>query len=235
MSERKISIAIPTYERTDLLFKSFEAVYDDPRVDEIVIVDDSSSMEVFEEVRERCARLSKVKLHRNVSNRDCYENKYTALSFCNNDWCILLDSDNMISKQYIDKLFQINEWDDDTVYAPVFAAPQFDYRHFSGFTVIKENVHSLMNEPMFSTALNTANYFVNKSKYLKSWVPDTNPVTADSIFMALQFLKNGMSIFFVPGLEYFHRVHPGSHYQNNVSRTPVGFLESIELELKNMK
>ncbi len=234
MSERKISIAIPTYERTDLLFKSFEAVYDDPRVDEIVIVDDASSMEVFEEVRERCARMSKVKLHRNVSNRDCYFNKYVSLSFCKNDWCILLDSDNMISKQYLDKIFQIEEWVDKTVYMPSFAAPLFDYKHFSGMKIDKSNVSALLNEKLLDTMLNCMNYFVNRHQYIKVWQSDINPHTADSILQNYNWFAAGNVMYVVPGLEYFHRVHDGSHYRNNVHKTGNMYNEIIE-KLKLLK
>lgn len=233
--ERKISICIPTYQRTDLLFKSFEQVYDDDRVDEIVIVDDASDMEIFEQIRQRSFNLPKIKLHRNVQNRDCYENKYTALSFASNDWCILLDSDNMIGKDYLDKIFEIENWEPDTVYAPVFAYPSFDYRSYSGMIISKQNVSKFINKPLFSTALNTANYFVYKINYLKVWSPDINPVTTDSIFMSLQFFKNDMNIFFVPGLQYFHRVHSGSHYQNNISKTPTGLLDKILKELRELK
>ena len=40
--DRKISIAIPTYNRSDMTINAFLSVYDDKRVAEIVIVDDVS-------------------------------------------------------------------------------------------------------------------------------------------------------------------------------------------------
>lgn len=232
--ERNISICIPTYERVDMLFEAFEKVYVDDRISEIIIVDDASSPDVFEKIRKRCFELSKVVLYRNANNRDCYENKYTALSYASNDWCILLDSDNIILPDYINAIFE-REWSDEIAYLPVFAKPHFDYRKFSGLLVSRENVSGFMDIDMFSTALNTANYFINRKNYLKAWTKDVNPVTADSIFMNYRWLDAGLKLFFVPGLEYEHRVHPGSHYQNNVSRTPAGFLADIENKLKQMK
>lgn len=232
--ERKISIAIPTYERFEMLFESFEKVYNDDRVSEIVIVDDASNIDLYEKIREKSFKLSKINLYRNANNRDCYTNKYTAMSFCTNDFVVLLDSDNIIDMSYIDKIFE-HEWQEKRILAPTFAMPQFDYRKFSGLIIDRKNVHEYMDKPMFSTALNTCNYFVNTNQYLKSWDGEVNPVTADSIFMAYQWLNRGGEIHFVDGLEYFHRVHPGSHYQNNVSRTPTGFLEDIENKLKQMR
>ena len=232
--ERKISICIPTYERISMLFDSFDAVYDDERVSEIIIVDDASSLDTFESIRKNCFSLTKVKLYRNANNRDCYENKHVSLSYASNDCCILLESDNKISKEYIDRLFE-HKWENDIVYAPVFAKPHFDYRAFSGQLISKENVASFMSAESFSTALNTANYFVNRNNYIKVWTDEINPVTADSIFMNYRWLDAGFKILFVPGLEYEHRVHGGSHYQNNVHRTPTGLLNEIESKLKSMR
>jgi len=230
----KVSIAIPTYERVKMLFESFAQVHDDERVDEIVIVDDASSNETFESIRKFALNYPKVKLYRNANNRGCYENKYTALSWCSNDWCILLDSDNVIDVSYLDAIFSL-EWNANTVYAPVFAKPNFDYREFSGLLIEKKNVSKYIDKPMFSTALNTANFFVNKKTYLSAWCSDVDPVTADSIFMCYKMLQKDVKIFFVPNLIYFHRVHSGSHYIQNVNKTPPGFLRSIENDLRTMK
>lgn len=231
---RKISICIPTYERIDFLFKSFEGVYEDDRVSEIVIVDDASHMDIFEEIRERCFNLSKVKLYRNVQNRDCYENKYTALSYASNDWCILLDSDNMISKQYIDKLFEIDKWENDTAYMPSFAAPLFDYKSFAGTTYSKENVSDYIRLHMFDTMLNCMNYFVNRNEYIRIWQPDINPHTADSILQNYNWFAAGNKMYVVPGLEYYHRVHEGSHYRQNVHKTGNLYNEILE-KFKSLK
>jgi hypothetical protein len=51
----------------------------------------------------------------------------------------------------------------------------------------------------------------------------------------MRWLESGKSIYVVPGLEYEHRVHDGSHYQNNVRRTPRGFHQDTENKLKSMR
>lgn len=232
---RKISLAIPSWEREELLYKSFSLVHDDERISEIIVVDDCSNIELFDRIRLHCeANFPKVFLHRNITNIDCYRNKARALSYCNNQFAILLDSDNMIGKSYLDKIFEY-DWRVDTILAPSFAEPMFDYRAYAGLVVSKSNVAEYMDKPLFSTGLNTANFFVNCHGYLKVFDETIDPVTADSIFMAYNWLNAGGEIHFVKFLEYFHRVHDGSHYQKNVSRTPTGFLESIELKLKSLR
>ena len=136
---QQISICIPTWNRVEMTLNSFKKVYNDARIDTIVIVDDASDIDVYTRLKEECDKLSKVKLYRNVTNQDCYANKFVAVSYSPTDYCILLDSDNQIDKTYIDKIYS-QTWDKKTILAPDFARPLFDYTEFSGMTISKDNV-----------------------------------------------------------------------------------------------
>lgn len=236
---REISISIPVYNRVEMLFESFDKVKDVDEVSEVVIVDDASDIEIYEQVKERAAKNSKIKLFRNESNLDCYFNKHEAISHATNDWCILLDSDNQIDFNYVLKLFQIMDWQEDTAYLPSFAAPHFNYTQFEGLTITKENVADYMDNSTFTTALNTHNHFVNKKFYMKCWDRHTNPHTSDSIYMNYLWLKNGGKLYVVPGQTYQHRVdnhyseQPG-HYQTNCHKTG-NFHREVEQMLKDLR
>lgn len=232
--QRKVSLCVPTYNRVDMTIRAFSKVINDLRIDEIVIVDDSSDLPIYHDLQKALFEFPKVKLYRNVLNQDCYFNKRTAISFAKNDYCILLDSDNIIDIDYLDKIFEY-EWRDKVIFTPEFALPHFDFRAYSGLTFNRTNISEYIDKPMFEVMCNAANYFVNKMEYLKVFDEKTNPVTSDSIYMVLNWLKNDGSIFVVPGLQYVHTVHKGSHYQNNVNRTPHGFHQNILQELRNMK
>jgi glycosyltransferase involved in cell wall biosynthesis len=232
---RSISICIPTYERVDMLFESFDAVKENENISEVVIVDDASKQETWEAVQKRAKGNPKIKLFRNEVNLDCYKNKREAISKSENDWCILLDSDNIINFDYLYRIFQLMDWSDKTIYTPSFASPHFDFRKFEGLLISRENVHQWMDEPMFETMLNAANFFVNKNGYLKTWDGSIDPVTSDSIYMCYKWLEAGNKIQVVEGLNYEHRVHNGSHYKTNVHRTAKGFHESILQKLKAIR
>jgi glycosyltransferase involved in cell wall biosynthesis len=234
MIERQLSLCITTFNRFEMTVEAFYNVYYDDRISEIIIVDDASDIEIFKKLKEVCDAFPKVRLIRNAQNRDCYFNKATAIGYASNDYVIIMDSDNLISHDYIDKIFA-ETWAVDTVLLPTFAKPHFDYRAFTGLIITRENVAEYMGKPMFATALNTMNYFVHKNTYLNAFDADTDPVTADSIFQNMNLLKKGDKLVFVDGLEYTHNVHSGSHYVNNVSRTPNGFYEKVEQELLNLK
>lgn len=231
---RKISVCIPTYNRLELTLKSFEKIKADERVDEIVIVDDCSTDGSFEYLKLALKYESKVKLFKNETNLDCYKNKFTAISKASNDYCILLDSDNEIDTDYLDRIYE-QQWDTKIIFQPSFAQPLFDFREYEGLTITKENVAQYISRPMFDTMLNAMNFFVNRNEYLKAWDGTIDPVTADSIHFNYCWLINGGKINVVPNLSYQHLVHSGSHYQNNVARTPSGFYESVIERLKQLK
>jgi glycosyltransferase involved in cell wall biosynthesis len=231
---RRISLCIPNYNRVDMLLESFEKVYSDDRISEIIVSDDHSDGEVYYELESLFKLMPKVKMFRNDVNQDCYKNKHTAIELATNDWVILLDSDNIIGLDYLDKLSAIPVWDDMLIYAPCFAAPNFDFRPYAGMVVRRGNVSEYIDKPMFETMLNAANFFVNRKRYLSIWDGRVDPVTSDSIFFTYKWLEDDNVIYVVDGLEYFHRVHEGSHYKNNVARTPNGFHESILNKLRQL-
>jgi len=235
-----ISLCITTYNRYELLLQSFAQVLHDERISEIIIVDDYSDIDIFEKVAAAVKYMPRVKLYRNEKNIDCYYNKAKAIRYARNSpytQCILLDSDNMIDSEFIDVLIAARGnkvWDKDTIYAPEFAAPQFNYKRFKGLTIQKENVAQYMEAPFFQILLNTCNYFVNRNEYLLSFDENKNPHTADTIYQNMNWLKAGKKIFVVPGLVYYHRLHDGSHYEINNHRTGK-FLEKVVNELKALK
>ncbi len=233
-----ISLCITTYNRMDLLLNSFCLVADDPRVNEIVIVDDASTNHSSGYVLGLQDRYKpKVKAFINDKNIDCYRNKREAISKASNEWVIIFDSDNVMTTQYIDRIE--NLWiaglNDKTIYQPSFAKPNFNFQNYEGLLVNKFNVAKYATDGMFCTMLNAMNYFVNRDEYLKVWDGKVDPVTSDSIYQNYNWLSAGNSIYVVPGLEYEHRVHEGSHYRNNVRRTPRGFHDEMINKLKAMQ
>ena len=232
--DRKLSLCITTYKRFQLTVDSVSGVIDDQRIGDVVIVDDCSSDGSYEKLVEHFKDSPKVAIYRNAVNLDCYLNKRAAISFAKSEYIIIFDSDNKFSADnYLAPIFA-EKWATDTILAPSFAKPNFDYRVFSGLTITKENVASHMGHHMFSIMLNTSNYFVNRDEYLKCFDDKTNPITAEAIYTNYIWLKAGNKIKVLPGMEYEHLVHGGSHWQNNVHRTG-NFLSKVEQNLKDLR
>jgi glycosyltransferase involved in cell wall biosynthesis len=248
-----ISLCITTYRRDSLLFESFRQVLNDERISEIVIVDDFSPPHFMEAIQAFCQH-PKIKIYRNAKNLGCYRNKAEAVRKASNEWVYLLDSDNVITPECIDVLYRYNVstgWKRNTILAPEFAWPTFDYRGFSGVTLSRENVRNYVPLKRFDCLINTANYFFHRDEYLrlhdaemKAWRIETrdhinDPWTADTIYTNYNWLKAGGSIHVLPGLQYFHRTddfkgEEGSHYVANVKKTN-GLAKKIEQRLLKLR
>jgi glycosyltransferase involved in cell wall biosynthesis len=95
---RKISLAVPHYNNTSYICDAINPFIDDFRINEIIICDDNSND--IDELEKLILNYnnSKIKLFKNKENLGCYHNKINTVSKCKNDWCILLDSDNIYDK-----------------------------------------------------------------------------------------------------------------------------------------
>ena len=213
--QRQISLAITHYNRVDLLAKSFEKVINDERISEVVIVDDKSKPSEYTKLLQLCAGKEKIKLFVNEQNLGMSRNKAEAIKLCSNDWVIILDSDNIIDTNYIDKIYSIDKWQDRTIYAPEFAAPNFNYKEYGGLTFSRNNISELIDKPLVDCLFNTCNYFVNKHEYAAVFQPNETIKESDTIYFNYLWLKHGNEIFVVQGMEYQHLVHKNSGFMQN--------------------
>lgn len=237
-----ITLAITTYRRDSLLFESFKQVVNDERISEVVIVDDCSPAPFKQTIEAFCQSYPKIKLHFNKKNLGCYKNKAEAVRRATNEWVYLLDSDNILTPDAIDKLYSYNVdygWKKNEILAPDFAWPIFDYRDFSGETFTRQNIAKHVHRKRFDCLINTANYFFNRDEYLRLHDPHIEPWTADTILTNYNWLKAGNQIHVLRGLQYFHRTddfkgQEVSHFVTN-NRKTNGLNKKIEQLLMKLR
>lgn len=206
----KISLAITHYNRTELLLSAYPK---DLPVDEIIIQDDCSNR--IEQAKLAANFLDpKTKIYFNQQNIGMSRNKAEAISNASNPWVIIFDSDNVISPQYINAIPRI--LDKRTIYCPDFAEPEFDYRKYSGITIDRKNIHRFIKENMFECLMNTCNYLVNRDEYLKVYRYNAAMKATDSIWFFYLWLAAGNRFEVVNNMRYFHRVHKGSGFMQDV-------------------
>jgi glycosyltransferase involved in cell wall biosynthesis len=221
----KLSLCITTYNRYKMTMKSFARVLDDNRISEIVIVDDCSEMEYYDKLAAETIDMPKVRLIRNERNLGMSLNKKKAIDLAKSDWCIIFDSDNIIYPSYLDALqLRVNILKPDVIYCPDFAKPQFDYRKFGGLYIENHDVRHFISQPMAEPVMNTCNYVVNRKEYLKIYQHNPEMKGTDTIWFNYLWLSAGNSFYVVPGMEYQHRVHPGS-----------GWLQDADYNMKKAK
>lgn len=219
-----LTFAVTNYNRYDMLLESFAGLIDDPRIDEILIMDDCSEEKYWNKIEQLPKFNPKIKVVRQLKNRGMSGNKRDAVFNSKNEWVIIADSDNVFKKNYVDALMTVR-FVPEVIFCPSFAAPNFDYRKYQGNSYFKSSSFQLLlQETEFSCLMNTCNYVVNKEAYLSVWEENKEMIATDTIYMNYLWLKSGNAFFVVPGMEYEHRVHSGS-----------GFLKGIEYNMKKAK
>jgi len=237
-----ISLAIPTYNRSTMTIESFSKVLNNPAIDDIVIMDDYSDVKCYLLLWQMVQNMnnSKIKLLRNNRNLKPFKNKYKAINACKNEWVVLLDSDNIIDNEYINKVLAVHAIPG-TIYCPMTLYSEnnkieWDYSNFKQQLITKRNAKEKLRFPSFTTSLNTGNFFVNKAKYLEvheAINEDTNLSVNDALYFSYLWLLQGNYMWVVDGLSYTHRIHKGSWYKNNAHGCGVA-TKQIEQLIKSM-
>lgn len=225
----KLSLCITTYNRPRLTIKAFEKVYNDPRIDEIVIVDDCSGAGNYPKLLqlvnefEYLASPLKIRIAQNETNIGMSCNKARAIEWAKNEWCILFDSDNVLDVDYLDAFYKMLVDDEhrpnpNIIYCPDFARPMFDYRSLSGKAYTAFMVkHEIKNNDALNLAMNTCNYIVNKERYLIAYKHNPKHVASDTIWFNYNWMLNGGNFYFVPNMQYEHLVHDGSGFMQDAA------------------
>jgi len=217
-----VSLAVPTYNRSEMTMDSFSQILNSNLIDEVIIQDDYSKSNIYFELWNLVHALNnkKVHLNRNEKNLGPFHNKYEAVKNCKNDWVILLDSDNVIDHSYvrvIDKLVKEPDilYCAETLYSKGKETINWSYEAFNQLVIDKKNVKKYIDNGLFETWMNTGNHFFNRDSYLK--VVECSEChsrlkVADSIYFSYLWLLFGNRMKVVPGLAYIHNIHDGSYY-----------------------
>ena len=221
----KLSLCITTYNRYEMTVESFAQVIDDPRIDDIVILDDASTDGSGMLLAKKFGKHEKVRIILQHTNKGMSQNKHDAIAFSRNEWCIIFDSDNIIDARYLDSFFKYTSWGDkqltseynNYIFCPDFAQPNFDYRRWSrgGRLYDAKDCARIVAEDNFNMLLNTCNYIVNRDFYLQTYKHNQSHVASDTIWHNYNHLKAGGIFAVVPGMQYYHRVHDGSGFMKD--------------------
>ncbi len=240
-----ISLCIPTFNRVEMVIESFSNVLNDDRISEIIICDDCSRIDIYNNLTNLLLKIgsTKIKIFRNEVNKGSFYNKLESVKKASNDWIILLDSDNQIMIDYLNSI--PNELDINTMYIPSHAicnSTNLNYTKYSSMIFNKDEYKILSKSSDTQTIcmLNTGNYFFNKNTYLKSILMESNIINSyalDAYYMIYLLYKNiiNFRLNVVDGMKYHHYLHSNtenSHYMKNAedsSRLSIEINKMIDL------
>jgi glycosyltransferase involved in cell wall biosynthesis len=215
-----VTIAIPTMRRWSFLKNSIPAYLARPEVAEVIVCDETG--EDYDLLHKTFGDQKKLRLYKNEKRLGIYENKMKCLSLATGGWVALLDSDNIFGDEWFEALHDL----DFSNKKLIFASADFkslnvktgvikrDCESFSGLMLKANNWNTTLTQPKWNFLLNDGNWIMHSSAFytLDKNVKSESLQAADAIFMARCFVKGGYSIYYVPGLEYTHIVHPGSSW-----------------------
>lgn len=228
-----LTLCIPTMNRWEFLKVSLPKYLANPYIAEIVISDENGADAA--QIRATFTD-PKIRVSVNTNRLGPFLNKRKVIEMASNAFICLMDSDNFAPVSYFDAWATWLKGGDpnvDTIYSPCRTIPQanhegFDYRHFGGVYITKENYkYYWKNIPMATCLYNTGNYIVSKKMYMTTETDEhlKHLETARSPDVMFQnyfmWKNNNMKMVVVPGMMYDHIVHDGSYYIQELSMLNV--------------
>ena len=223
----EITLAIPFYNTSQYFKEAVEFALNNDFVKEIVVNDDGSDQEEWDNLNSIVDTLNsdKIKVFRNEVNLGGFRNKYNAVQNSTCEWVYLLDSDNHPAETTLDIIKNIKDPDPDICYIPqkLLLYKDDGYRNevFYDFKYDKIGIDEaqdalLKKTKWFDWFLNTGNFVFNREKYLerlRSGYEDLDePVYACSIAFSYHWMNKGGYYKVLPGMEYYHRLRNDSYW-----------------------
>jgi hypothetical protein len=231
-NKRYISVAIPHYNNSSYICDAINPLINDYRINEIIICDDNSNDINELEKLILNYNTSKIKLFKNQQNLGCYHNKINTVSKCTNDWCILLDSDNIYDNNSINAIYNINIWNENTIYTPSRAitfpgtpSEMLNYTKYNNKYILKSIYINNFNDNNFQCLINTCNYFLPVKKFIEcmnniQYTYKREEIDClDSAVLFTDWLSNDNMFFVIEKLNYKHRLHEKSNYMLSKSHS----------------
>ena len=217
--ERKISVAIPHWNRGGLIHRPLWNIIHDERVEEIVIVDDGSSEEEFALLVKNVAQYDRrkiVTIHRREENRGAQFTKIECVEKTTGAWMILLDSDNTLLPSYLNIVATLENLEEQKIYCPDWAFPYFCFHQLSGEQIDFQRACQLTKKGVLQRVyiLNDGNYFFHRNSYLTHLLSlkDMHPDAADVMTTSYHWLSQGGFLEVLRGAPYIHRVDASSFW-----------------------
>jgi GT2 family glycosyltransferase len=190
----------------------------------------------------------KLTIGQNAFNIGAFQNKLQTLKMAENDWVYLLDADNVIGPDLLNRICEYFPWDPDLCYCPAIlnlvgsnqaeetrARPQLfgiSRLHDIGLPLpffsklLKSKVASVVEEAHFF--LNTGNFFVFRKRYIEVCKPAEkpsfpDPSAADVIAFAYFWLASQNRFFLMENTNYAHRLHEESIWRTRPSASEANY------------
>lgn len=219
-----LTVAIPTMRRWNFLKEQIPIALSRPEVAEVLLCDETGE-DVAAASASPWAADPKLRLVINPRRLGIYQNKRRCIELAQSPMVAVLDSDNAFTDEWFETLSEaVVKGGRGLIYASADfmtvntagGTPTHPCAEFSGLRIQgSEDWNLLLTKPRSHFLTNDGNWVVPRVPALDALPASTRSDTveaADAIYMMRCFIAHGLRVWYVPGLEYIHRVHPGSSW-----------------------
>lgn len=230
-----ISVAIPHYRRGPLIHRPLKNLLHDPRVAEVVIVDDGSPIDeyrILEKAVQEFNLSGKIRLVRRDENLGAQATKIDCIAESSREWVLLLDSDNTAFRSYLDAFFDIQHRDPSTIYCAPKAFPYFSFAPLAGkvmdWKACVEWTRSKLLRRVY--IMNDGNYVVHRPSYIATVGPlrDLRRDVVDVLVANYLWLSKGGKLQILPSGAYHHRIDASSFWLRTAEASRDRLMKTFE-------
>lgn len=204
-----LSLCLTSHNQTKEVMQSFQAIVDDPRVSEIIIIDDGSKKQSYAALQKKCEGVSKIKLFRCDKQKGARDSMILSVEKATFSRCIVFDSRNQITKEYVSGYETAYNYDT-VINMPTKGMPLFDCQRFSKWLITAGNVKTFMAAyPQAGLVLTNGNYVLHKERFLALFKKfkgygDGSLGGLGIPLMNFFWMKEGGSFLLNAGMHYIH-------------------------------
>lgn len=147
--------------------------------------------------------------------------KRLAVEQCSNDVVLLLDSDDVFSNEFFDRITEVIDagLDEKILYCPSIADP-YNFIEFDKEDITHKTVRAKIDKGNFTAFMLCGNYLFNKAFYLSiTNCVEEEVYAADCMYIKYIWLKNQGALRLVPGLQYKHTLSRDGYFASNSSQS----------------
>lgn len=226
----KYSLAFTTYKSSKYIIQQLEKNYfnlSNNKISEIIIQDDySEDYNILQSYSKE-----NIKIFQNSKNLSPLLSRINLVNNCSNDYVLLMDSDNFLDKNSFSTINEL-ELNENTIYCPEFARPNFNYNKFSNITIDSTFAKNNIDDITLQIFLNTGNYLVPKKTYLETCKLIDEQFayfTVDVVYFNFLWLSKKNTLKCVKDFHYDHTIRGDSYYMTHGGVSGEKLKEVIQL------
>lgn len=231
-NEPKISVLVPMFNAEKTISRCIKSILKQTYANlEIVLLDDGSVDKTYEIAKTFADNDKRIKLIQKQNEKNISKTRNFLLNNFSGEYVVWVDSDDVLHKKYVEKLFKAISSTDAELGVCGFSLM---FSNFLLFRPIFPKVKVFENEKIYSNII--LNYKVGfmlwnkifKSEIIKDFRFDESVNFGEDFAFVFNYLKRVKKVVYTNDKLYKYIVHPGSETTKKFSDKKITFIDYLE-------